>query len=80
MKCVVGNKAFKKVAEEQTKIEQVKRQLKALRFDSEYAGHMADALDNACQVFDHFENIQENLRVCSSIGICCLPLPKLYLA
>ena len=40
-------KAFKKVAEEQTKFKQIKRQLKALLFDNEYAGQMADTLNNA---------------------------------
>ena len=44
--CVVVNKAFKQVAEEQTKIEQVRSQLKALECDSEHAGQTADALDN----------------------------------
>ena len=44
MKCVVVSKAFKKVADEQTKFKQIKRQLKALciGFDNEYAGQMAD--------------------------------------
>ena len=55
MKCVVVSKAFTKVAEEQTKFKQIKRQLKALGFDNEYAGQMADTLNNACCVFDHFE-------------------------
>ena len=32
MKCVVVSKAFKKVAEEQTKFKQIKRQIKALGF------------------------------------------------
>ena len=50
MKCVVVSKAFKKVAqEEQTKFKQIKRQLKALGFDNEYAGQMADTLNNACR-------------------------------
>ena len=40
MKCVVVSKAFKKVAEEQTKFKQIKRQLKALGFDNKYAGQM----------------------------------------
>ena len=35
--------------------------------------------DKACQVFDHFWKIQENLRVCPSIDICGLLLPQLYL-
>ena len=48
MKCVVVSKAFKKVAEEQTKFKQIKRQLKALRFGNEYTGQMADTLNNAC--------------------------------
>ena len=61
MKCVVVSKAFKKVAEEQTKFKQIKRQLKALGFDNEYPGQMADTLNNACWVFDHFEKIQGNL-------------------
>ena len=69
MKCVVVSKAFKKVAEEQTKFKQIKRQLKALGFDNEYAGQMADTLNNACWVFDHFEKIQGNLRACPSIDI-----------
>ena len=38
MKCVVVSKAFKKVAGEKTKFKQIKRQLKALGFDNEYAG------------------------------------------
>ena len=49
MKCVVVSKAFKKVAEEQTKFKQIKRQLKAFGFDNEYAGQMADTLNNACR-------------------------------
>ena len=44
MKCVVVNKAFKQVAEEQTKIKQVKRQLKATGCGSELADQTADAL------------------------------------
>ena len=80
MKCVVVSKAFKKVAEEQTKFKQMKGQLKALGFDNEYAGHMADTLNNACWVFDHFEKIQGNLRACPSIDICRLSLQHLYLA
>ena len=44
MKCDVGNKSFKQVAEEQTKIKQVKRQLKAIGCGSERAGQTADAL------------------------------------
>ena len=48
MKCVVVSKAFIKVAEEQTKFKQIKRQLKALRFDNEYAGQMADTLLQTC--------------------------------
>ena len=75
MKCVVVNKAFKQVAEEQTKIKQVKRQLKAIGCGSEHAGQRAD---NACQVFDHFEKIQENMKVCPSIDICRLSIPQLY--
>ena len=54
MKCVVVSKAFKKVAEDRTKFKQIKRQLKALGFDNEYAGQKADALNNAYWVFDHF--------------------------
>ena len=69
MKCVVVNKAFKKVAEEQTKFKQIKRQLKALRLDNEYAGQMADTLNYACCVFDHFEKIQGKLRACPSTNI-----------
>ena len=34
------------MAEEQTKIERVRSQLKALEYDSEHAGQTADALDN----------------------------------
>ena len=78
MKCIAVSKAFNKVTEEQTKFKQIKRQLKALGFDNEYAGQMADTLSNACWVFDHFEKIQGNLRACPSIdilracpGICC---------
>ena len=74
------SKAFKKVAEEQTQFKQIKRQLKALGFDNEYAGQMADTLNNACWVFDHFEKIQGNLRTCSSIDIRRLSLQQLYLA
>ena len=44
MKCVVVNKAFKQVAEEQTKIKQVKSQLKALGCGREHAGQTAGAL------------------------------------
>ena len=36
---------FKQVAEEHTKIKQVKHQLKALGRDSEHAGQTADALE-----------------------------------
>ena len=54
MKCVVVNKAFKKAAEEQRKIKQLKRQLKALGYDSKYADQTADVLNNTCQTFDHF--------------------------
>ena len=68
MKCVVS-KAFKKVAEERTKFKQIKRQLKALEFDNEYAGQMTNALNNACWVFDHFEKMQENLTACPGIDI-----------
>ena len=74
MKCVAVSKAFKKVAEERTKFKQIKRQPKALGFDNEYADQMADALNNACLVFDHFEKIQENVRVCPGINIRRLPL------
>ena len=70
--CVVVGKVFNKVVEERTKFKQIKRQLKALGFDNEYACQMADALNNACWVFDHFEKIQGNLRVCPSIDICGL--------
>ena len=80
MKCVFVSKAFKKVAEEQTKFKQIKRQLKAIGFDNEYAGQMADTLNNACWVFDHFEKIQGNLRACPSIYIHRLSLQQLYLA
>ena len=45
MKCTVVNKAFKQVAEEHTKIKQVKHQLKALERGSEHAGQTADALE-----------------------------------
>ena len=45
MKCVVVSK---KVAKEQTEFKQIKRQLKSLGFDNEYAGQMADTLNNAC--------------------------------
>ena len=48
MRCVVVSKAFKKVAEGQTKFKQIKRQLKASGFDNEYAGQMADTQNNAC--------------------------------
>ena len=84
MKRVVVNKAFKQVAEEQTKIKQVKSQLEALGCGSQHAGHTRirqTPWDNACQVFDHFEKIQENMKsVCPSIDICRLSLPQLYLA
>ena len=49
MKCVVVNKGFKKVAEEQTKINQVKGQLKAIGCGS--AGQTADALGSISAVF-----------------------------
>ena len=74
------SKAFKKVAEEQTKFKQIKRQLKALGFDNECTGQMADTLNNACWVFDYFEKIQGNLRACPGIDICLLSLQQLYLA
>ena len=80
MKCVFVGKAFKKVAAERTKFKQIKCQLKALRFDNEYAGQKADALNNTCWVFDHYEKIQENLRVCPGIDIRRLSLQQLYLA
>ena len=80
MKCVVVSKAFKKVAEVRTNLKRIKRQQKALGFDNEYAGQMADALNNACWVFDHFEKIQENLRAFPSIDIRRLSLQQLYLA
>ena len=67
------------MAEEQTQFNQIKRQLKELGFDNEYAGQMADTLNNACQVFDHFEKIQDNLRACPSIDIRRLSLQQLYL-
>ena len=38
IKCIVVNKAFKQVAEEHTKIKQVKHQVKAFRRGSEHAG------------------------------------------
>ena len=80
MRCVFGSKAFKKVAEEQTKFKQIKCQLKALGFDNEYVGQMANILNNACWVFDHAEKIQGNLRACPSIDIRRLSLQQLYLA
>ena len=80
MKCVLVSKALKKVAEERTKFKQIKRQLKALGFDNEYAGQKADAPNNAFCVFDHSEKIQESLRVCPGIDICRLLLQQLYLA
>ena len=80
MKCAVVSKAFKKVAEEQTKFKQIKSQLKALGFDNEYTGQMADTLNNACWVFDHFEKIQGNLRAYPSIDIRRLSLQQLHLA
>ena len=80
MKCVVVSKAFNKVVEEQTKFKQIKHQLKALGFNNEYAGQMADTLNNACWVFDHFEKIQGNLRACPGIDIRRLSLQQLYLA
>ena len=46
----------------------------------EYAGQMADTLNNTYWVFDHFEKIQGNLRACSSIEIRRLLLQQLYLA
>ena len=78
MKCVVVSKAFRKVAKEQTKFKQIKRQLKALGFDNEYTGQMADTLNNACWVFDHFQKIQGNLRASPSIDIRSLSLQRLY--
>ena len=44
MKCAVANKAFKQAAENQTKIKQIKCQLKASGCGSEHAGQMAGAL------------------------------------
>ena len=42
---------------------------------------MADTLNNACWVFDHFEKIQGNLRACPSTDMRRLLLQqKLYLA
>ena len=79
MKCVVVSKAFKKVTEKRTKFKQIKRQLKALVYDNEYVGHMADALNNPCWAFDHFEKIHENLKVCPGIEIRLLWLQQLYL-
>ena len=76
MKCVVVSKAFK-VAEEQTKNKQIKRQPKALGFDNEYAGQMADTLNNDCWVSDHFEKIQGNLTACPGINIRRLSLQQL---
>ena len=55
------------MAEEQAKFKQIKPQLKALGFDNEYAGQMADTLNNACWIFDHFEKIQGNQRACPGI-------------
>ena len=78
MKCVVVSKAFKKMAMEQTKFKRIKRQLKALGFDNEYTGQMADSLSNACWVFDHFQKIQGNLRASPSIDIRSLSLQRLY--
>ena len=80
MKCVVVSKAFKKAAEEQTKFKQIIRQLKALGFGNQYAGQMADTLNNACWVFDHFEKIQGNLKACPRINIHLLSRQQLYLA
>ena len=80
MKCVVVSKSFKKVAEEQTKFKEIKCQLKALGFDSEYADQMANTVNNACWVFDHFEKIQGNLRAYPGIDIHHLSFRKLYLA
>ena len=77
MTCAVS-KEFKKVAEDRTKFKQIKRQLKALGFDNEYAGQMTDALNNACRVFSHFEKIQESLRACPGIDIRRLSLLLLY--
>ena len=54
MKCVAFSKACKKVAEEQTKFKQIKRQLKALGFDNEYAGQMADTLNKCLLGFRSF--------------------------
>ena len=80
MRCVFVSKAFKKVAEEETKFKQIKCQLKALGFDNEYVGQMANILINACWVFDHAGKIQGNLRACPSIDIRRLSLQQLYLA
>ena len=66
---VVDDKVFKKVGEERTKFKQIKRQLKALGFDNEYACQMADVMNNVGWVFDHFEKFQESPRVCPSIDI-----------
>ena len=45
IECIVVNKAFKQVAEEHTKIKQVKHQLKTSGRGSEHAGQNADALE-----------------------------------
>ena len=41
---------------------------------------MADALNDAWWVSNHFEKIQQNLMVCPSIDIRRLSLQQLYLA
>ena len=41
---------------------------------------MADTLNNACWVFDHFKKFQGNVRALPSIDIRSLSLQQLYLA
>ena len=47
------------MAEEQTKIEKVRSQLKALEYDSEHAGQTADALDNLPVFWSFWEDSGE---------------------
>ena len=52
---------------------------KSIRIYNEYASQMADTLNNAWWVFNHFEKIQGNLSPCPGIDIRRLSLQQLYL-
>ena len=67
------------IAEEQTKFKKNETSTKSIRIYNEYASQMADTLNNAWWVFDHFEKIQGNLCPCPGIDIRRLSLQQLYL-